>query len=352
MCDIRCIQKIYSRLQDDESKLIYVDRLNYSFTYDASFLRDMVDKTVREKAIWKGFLERLEGLAEDSELVIFGAGVWGNILYCETSGLIHWKCMVDSNPTDRKVEGMPFLAFAEFIKEYRDEYVVISSYKNYQDMARQLRSQGVPKEKIINAGEIVYQLTEKPIYFDLEELLPCREWEVFVDAGCFDGLTTRQFFEWCSGKGYSYCFEPDKKNIAAIKQTMNGHKNFDIVERAVWSRTMSLAMNEKGNFATSVIESDIRDGLQKIQAVAMDDILEGKEVTFIKMDIEGSEAEALRGAEKIIRDQKPRLAISIYHKSEDIWTIPQIILGYNPDYRLYLRHYSFSDYDTVLYAIP
>lgn len=65
-----------------------------------------------------------------------------------------------------------------------------------------------------------------------------------------------------------------------------------------------------------------------------------------------SDEQSLRGAEGIIRKQKPRLAVSIYHKLEDIWEIPGLILGIYPGYDFYLRHYSFQGYDTVLYAIP
>ena len=75
-------------------------------------------------------------------------------------------------------------------------------------------------------------------------------------------------------------------------------------------------------------------------------------VTFIKMDVEGAELEVIKGAKNIIMRQHPRLAVSIYHKIEDIWEIPTLILEYYSGYQLYLRHYSFSYYDTVLYAIP
>lgn len=84
----------------------------------------------------------------------------------------------------------------------------------------------------------------------------------------------------------------------------------------------------------------------------LDGFISGKEVTYIKMDIEGAEAAALYGAKDTIARMHPRLAVSIYHKPEDIYELPEIILGYYPHYRLYLRHYSFSYYDTVLYAIP
>lgn len=93
-------------------------------------------------------------------------------------------------------------------------------------------------------------------------------------------------------------------------------------------------------------------GAETVEVTSLDTELEGKEVTFIKMDIEGAELEALIGAESLIKKNRPKLAISIYHKMEDIIEIPQIILEYYPDYRLYLRHYSIITTETILYAIP
>lgn len=73
--------------------------------------------------------------------------------------------------------------------------------------------------------------------------------------------------------------------------------------------------------------------------------------TFIKMDIEGAEKEALIGAEQIIRCHKPKLAICVYHKPEDIYVLPELINSFREDYRFYLRHYSNTIYETVLYAV-
>lgn len=350
--NVDVIKDIYNNMQDAESKMIYMCRLNYSLTRDFGFLKSMVDNTVRNRAEWKGFCEELIKRNQNETMIIFGAGIWGTILYNETKHFVDWKYVIDSHPTGKAVGELTVKEFEKFMQEYKGETIVVSSYKNFSSMVEQLQKHGITEDKIVNAGRIIYQLTEEAIYFDLDQLLPRKPREVFVDAGCFDGMTTKQFFAWCKGKAYSYCFEPDSKNVDSIKRNLKNQHNYEIVTSALWSGNRTLAIEAKGNFATSVSEIAHDCHSQTIEAVSLDDFLDGREVTFIKMDIEGAEAEALLGARKTIAEQKPRLAISIYHKTEDIWKIPDTILKCCPDYQFYLRHYSFSDYDTVLYAIP
>lgn len=88
-----------------------------------------------------------------------------------------------------------------------------------------------------------------------------------------------------------------------------------------------------------------------IETIALDEFIQDERVTFIKMDIEGAELDALRGAVHIIKTQKPKLAISVYHRWDDIFTIPKLILEIRPDYKLYIRHYSLLANETVLYAL-
>lgn len=88
-----------------------------------------------------------------------------------------------------------------------------------------------------------------------------------------------------------------------------------------------------------------------VQTTTIDEISDNKPISFIKMDIEGAELEALKGAAQTIQRNKPKLAICVYHKPEDILDIPGYILELNADYRLYLRHYSYTPTETVLYAI-
>ena len=83
----------------------------------------------------------------------------------------------------------------------------------------------------------------------------------------------------------------------------------------------------------------------------LDKVLFGKKVTFIKMDIEGAEMHALRGAEKIIKENLPTLAICTYHRATDLWEIPFYIKQLSPQYAIYFRHHEHSDHETVCYAL-
>lgn len=75
-------------------------------------------------------------------------------------------------------------------------------------------------------------------------------------------------------------------------------------------------------------------------------------VDFIKMDVEGFESRILTGAKETLKEQSPKLAVCVYHRGNDLITLPAIILSANPNYKLYLRHCSPTWAETVLYAEP
>ena len=106
-----------------------------------------------------------------------------------------------------------------------------------------------------------------------------------------------------------------------------------------------------------IVDSDIILGEANIVTVpvtSIDSVFLNKTEypTFIKMDIEGAEKAALRGAENTIRTYKPKLAICVYHKMEDVYKLPQLICSYRTDYQYVLHHYDANSMcETVMYAI-
>ena len=122
-----------------------------------------------------------------------------------------------------------------------------------------------------------------------------------------------------------------------------------------WVKYLKYANAQQSSISTGFGIGNARRGSRiqdiVINVISIDEKLNGNPVSVIKMDIEGSELEALKGAERTIKKFKHGLAICVYHKPEDIIEIPSKILELNPDYKLYLCHYSYVDTETVLYAI-
>jgi hypothetical protein len=88
-----------------------------------------------------------------------------------------------------------------------------------------------------------------------------------------------------------------------------------------------------------------------IQCVSLDEVLFGYKPNFIKMDIEGAEHNAILGAKQLICEYKPQLAISVYHRPQDLWQIPMLIKKWDAGYKFYLRVHQYNGFDLVLYAL-
>lgn len=165
-------------------------------------------------------------------------------------------------------------------------------------------------------------------------------------------MDTCHFIEMYPNFKKVYAFEPEVSNyelcVRNRENILENNDKIEIINKGLWSREAKLGL--AGGETKSFISEH---GEKRIDVTSIDSCLNGKDekVPFIKLDIEGAELEALKGArETIIRD-KPDLAICIYHKDEDIVEIPKYILKLNPDYELYIRHYSWAAWETVLYAV-
>lgn len=191
---------------------------------------------------------------------------------------------------------------------------------------------------------------EENQYFD-KELINLNDKEVFCDCGSFNGDTLDRFIILSENKYKKYiAIEADKDIYQELNVKIQkfGYKNVETHNVACWNEKSILKFQSEQT-AGHVSES----GDISIQADTLDNIVKDLKVTFIKMDIEGAEEMALYGAERIIQENKPILAISIYHRLEDYYKIPLIIKNFNEDYKLYIRHYrDMYDNETICYAIP
>ena len=181
------------------------------------------------------------------------------------------------------------------------------------------------------------------------ELITFHENEVMVELGSNNGDTLLDFIRRCPDFKKSYCFEPDDICVKELHKIIQPYKSrIVIIPKVAWNGEgwVSFA-SENGNGSSRV---DEQKGDVRLETASVDGVVE-EDITYMKMDIEGAEMMALQGAKEQIKRNKPRLAICVYHKNEDIVDIPRYILSLRPDYRLYLRHEGRDDTDTVLYAI-
>lgn len=249
--------------------------------------------------------------------------------------------------------GVPILRFDEWVDIKECMTVIIASRFHYKEIYEQLRKYQVPDELIINVGKMVDE-ANRVQYFDLPELKKnMTDEEVFVDAGVYDGLTSSMFAQWAGKYKKIIALEPDPKNRERCQRTLASiGAEYEILPYGAWDKSEQLFFASGLNGSSHINSNGEKsaEGQIMIQADKLDNLIQEK-VTYIKMDIEGAEINAIKGAEKIIKKYKPKLAICVYHKKEDIWAIPKLILSYVPNYKLYLRHYSLNDNETVLYCV-
>lgn len=153
--------------------------------------------------------------------------------------------------------------------------------------------------------------------------------EVFVDCGAYIGDTIEEFIRAVDGKYKKiYAYEPDEKCYAVADSYI---KSNDLNVRLVQKGVGECASD--GEIVVTSLDEDIEDA-----------------ITWIKMDIEGYELSALKGARKLIQEYHPKLAICLYHKVQDIYEIPLYLHEIVPEYRFKLSQHFRGHYDFILYA--
>lgn len=175
------------------------------------------------------------------------------------------------------------------------------------------------------------------------------EMESFVDAGSLNGTTTIEFIKWCNGKYENvYAFEPNPIMTECCQTNLAGcGENIIFFKKALWNEECILKFDNSSSKWDAHIDTQ---GTIYVKADSIDHLLAKKRITFIKFDIEGSEKEALHGAEKCIIKNKPRMAISVYHNEYDLFEIIEYLSRLIPEYKFAIRHYHSDCIETILYV--
>jgi FkbM family methyltransferase len=199
-------------------------------------------------------------------------------------------------------------------------------------------------------------------YFPKDLLSPAPA-EVFVDCGSFDGESTRSFNRHWGGEfRHVFAFEPDPLNqeaLAANLEAMGIGDRVTVMPYAVGNTNGQVSFASSGSVTSHVTTHDLtthdattHDAGATIECRRLDDIQWPLVPTYIKMDIEGAEPEALAGGSELLRRHQPVLAVCTYHRSEHLWRIPNLIHSIAPEYHVFLRRYAEECWEGVCYAVP
>lgn len=190
--------------------------------------------------------------------------------------------------------------------------------------------------------------------YNYNDLVCVNKGDVVIDAGGCWGDTALYFAARGADQVLVYEFIPSNIKIFNQNLALNPQlaERITLVENAVWeSSQLDLSFEDQGP-ASRVAEAGVFAGIT--QTLSIDDLVRERglsKVDFIKMDIEGAEFPALKGAAEAIRQYKPKLAISVYHQPDDLITIPAYIQSLNPDYEFYLDYYTIVGDEIMLYAV-
>lgn len=197
------------------------------------------------------------------------------------------------------------------------------------------------------------RLATYPQYFS--DVVSLKNNPTFIDCGAFTGDTIEVFIG-LTKNNYAeiFAFEPNKGNFELLQQKVAAlNHNIYVYNKGVSNLNKEACMRGERNIGSVIDIVDADDACSKISLTSIDSIdinITGNDI-LLKADIEGSELLMLEGAQNFIKKYKPQLAVCVYHKSEDLVTIPQYIKQLNSNYKLYLRHHNNTSTETVLYAI-
>lgn len=240
----------------------------------------------------------------------------------------------------------PFIA--DFVDDFKNNFI---KYKDVYELLDDEKSKEI-FTKIINFKiTFDYNFMEgftnntKEQYFD-KELIPDIKNITFIDGGGYVGDTSTELIKKFSDFKKIYLIEPILDNIKIAKRKLAHIKNIEFLNIGISSKKTTLYFNESKSFSTIY-----GNGTQSVKVDTIDNLIKEK-IDFIKLDIEGAEQDAILGAKKSIKKYKPILAICIYHKAQDWYEIPKLVLTIENNYKIYIRHYMEGIFETVMYFLP
>lgn len=388
--------------------MTYMRRINGDCICEAEGMTNMFfDDLLPIKNMIEDFFSNFP---KNRPIIVFGGGfaLQNCLSVLRTYGMnVVAICDNDKSKQNTVIDQLPVLSLEDGAERFPDAYFVISSPRYFDEIKEQLSTK-VPLENICDldfqnwhyfsgtafrnyivsessrmqkfynrvdddiSREVLYRITKAHFSGKREDFANAvstsNDWylfhsimkpgpdEVFVDCGAYDGDTVLAFAQAASN-GYEriYALEPDSGIQKKLQETIEKHSIQDthILKLGAYSAKNVFRFHKNDVYSKI---ADTNNSFEKarqfelIHVAPLDELFPEERISMIKMDIEGAEFEALKGAEKLIKRCRPRLAICMYHNYEDFIRLEELILEYVPDYKIIVRQHEPSCTDTILYA--
>ena len=157
---------------------------------------------------------------------------------------------------------------------------------------------------------------------------------LYADLGAYTGDTVDLYRKIRGGENDGIvALEPEPRNFRKLSENLKSLENAELLNAAAWdSDGSSFFEKGRGRGAREESSKGVRTQLR-----SLDSVLSGRRADYVKMDIEGAEAKAIQGAAQTIKTSRPRMLVAAYHRTEDLFAIPEAVFSIRPDYKLYLR---------------
>lgn len=353
---------------------------------------------------WEEVLKKLENISKEfafaeqskANVALFGAGrVAKGVLKQLRDEGYNVSCFIDNSieKQGKDIDGVPIVSLDDAIvaevkfiiitvrqnvqaikkqlSNYAnisfDEWFIVKNIDKYKDIYENILHD-TDSQRVLGAillgcltGDRRYYsaVSELNQYFALPEFIDVGV-EHFVDIGSYVGDTVEKFI-WLTGGLFQkiYAFEPGDKQFVALEKRVArlleewalAADSISIIRAGIGEKNAKASFDISFTEALQSVNLKINEDKESgVQIYSLDSVMGDKPVTFIKADIEGMEMDMLKGAKNIIVQNKPKMALCVYHNIGDLFDIISFVREIESDYKFALRHHTSSQSETVLYC--
>ena len=212
----------------------------------------------------------------------------------------------------------------DYVKANRQRLKAV--YNSLADQKSKETFENIVMYKLTGECEYLYKCESSPdepysSFFTLADS------ETYLDLGAYNGDTVLDFKGRVAKYNKIIAVEPNERSFKKLCE--NTADLSDIVYHNVYISDSEKQIEiSKGRGRGTAVKS----GGVQVTANSVDNIINGEKITLLKADVEGEEVSMLKGAKNTIRENSPKMQIACYHRSDDLWTVPESVLEISENY--------------------